>query len=217
MTHPPPFGGTATPLDAPPESRRGCATAVLVSAALVLVLLGGGGVGLFVWLGGSGGDYDAAPDCAVAEGEALGELVKGNRPDLADSIDTQGQGWWDGNQCRWTTTEESAGMPSSVSVVFIRSGNRLGVAGETAARTDLEREPSGNDTSAVEDLGDEAVRWYDANTLHGCVAVRMSNLMISTCYEASTDFAATREIPEDEATEGALTMARDIVASLEGS
>ena len=102
-----------------------------------------------------------------------------------------------------------------MSVAFIRSGNRLGYGGEASARADLRSEPGGNTAVAVDDLGDEAVRWYDATTLHGCVAVRKSNLMISTCYESSTDFAASREISAAEAMEGALTVAREIVAELE--
>lgn len=64
-------------------------------------------------------------------------------------------------------------------------------------------------------LGDEAVRWYDATTLHGCVAVRKSNLMISACYEASTDFSATREVSAEEAMDGAVSVAQEIVATLE--
>lgn len=212
-----PFEGPVTPMDAPPRSRRGCAAAVLIGAALLLVLLGTGGIGFLVWSSGPGGEYGSAPGCEVVEGEVLDELVPGYRSDLAERIDTRGQGWWDGNQCRWSTTAESAAMPASVSVALIRSGNRLGVGGETAARADLEREPVRNEDSPVTDLGDEAISWYDRNTLHGCAAVRMSNLMVSTCYEASIDFAATRELPEDEAVEGAVALARDIAAALEAS
>ncbi|MEY9210852.1 hypothetical protein NI17_013305 [Thermobifida halotolerans] len=212
----PPYGGFAAPQDAPPRSGRGCAVAVLVSAVLVLLLLGGGGIGFLLWLRGPGGEYSAAPECALVEDSGvLDGLVKGYQVDLDAPIDTGGADWWDGNQCRWTTTQESAGLPSSVSVAFVRSGNRPGFSGETSAQADLGREPEGNSVRTVEDLGDEAVQWYDTTTLHGCVAVRLSNLMVSTCYEASTDFAASREVAENEAVEGALTVAREIVASLE--
>src|SRR5690606_29061198 len=200
-----PPGGSATLHEEPRGSGRGCAVAVLVSAVLVLVLLGCGGVGLLVWLRGPGGDYAEAPPCAlVEESGVLDQLVKGYVTDLDAPVDTQRATWWDGTQCRWTTTEDSPGMPSSVSVAFIRSGNRFGHGGEASARADLKRESEDNATTAVTGLGDEAVRWYDATTLHGCVAVRKSNLMISACYEASTDFSATREVSAEEAMDGAV-------------
>lgn len=212
----PPYDGTAVPQGAPPGKGRGCAVAVLVSAVLVLLLVGGGGVAFLIWLRGPGGEHSAAPECSlVEESGVLDELVRGYRVDLSDPVDAGGADWWDGTQCRWTTTEDSSGMPSSVSVAFIRSGNRFGYGGEAAARADLKRESEGNTTVAVDDLGDEAVRWYDATTLHGCAAVRQSNLMVSTCYESSTDFAASREISAAEAMEGAVTVAREIVAALE--
>ena len=67
MVQPPPPGGSATLHEEPRGSGRGCAVAVLVSAVLVLVLLGCGGVGLLVWLRGPGGDYAEAPPCALVE------------------------------------------------------------------------------------------------------------------------------------------------------
>lgn len=216
MVQPPSPGGSVGPQEKPPGSGRGCAAAVLVGALLVLALLGCVGISLIVWLRGPGGDYAQAPGCSlVEESGVLDEFVSGYEVDIDGPLDTAGADWWDGTQCRWTTTEDSSGMPSSVSVAFIRSGNRFGYGGEAAARADLKRESEGNTTVAVDGLGDEAVRWYDATTLHGCVAVRKSNLMISTCYESSTDFAASREISAAEAMEGAVTVAREIVAALE--
>src|SRR5690606_6537262 len=76
MVQPPPPGGSATLHEEPRGSGRGCAVAVLVSAVLVLVLLGCGGVGLLVWLRGPGGDYAEAPPCAlVEESGVLDQLV----------------------------------------------------------------------------------------------------------------------------------------------
>lgn len=216
MVQPPPLNRAATSHEELYSSGRGCAVTVLVSAVLILVLLGCSGVGLLVWLRGPGGDYAKAPPCAlVEESGVLERLVKGYVAVLDAPVDTQGATWWDGTQCRWTTTEDSPGMPASVSVAFIRSGNRFGYGGEASARADLKRESEGNEVTTVADLGDEAVQWYDATTLHGCVAVRKSNLMISACYEASTDFSASREISAEEAMQGAVSVAREIVALLE--
>ncbi|GLU48022.1 hypothetical protein [Nocardiopsis ansamitocini] len=202
-------------VEAAPKSRRGCAAIVLISAVTVILLLGGTGIGVYVWLSGPGGRYEAAPGCVQAEGDSLAQLVNDPDLDLDGPIDTRGQAWWDGNQCRWTTTETSAGMPASASVSFIRSGNRMGIGGETAAKDDLERAPGGIVYTDLDDLGDEAIRWYDDRSRHGCAASRISNLVVTACYEASKDFAASKDIGQDEAIKGAVNLAREIVTSVQ--
>ncbi|GAA3747526.1 hypothetical protein HDA32_001530 [Spinactinospora alkalitolerans] len=214
------FGPSPVPADADPylgeapKSRRGCAIAALVSLVIAVLLLGGGGVGTFVWLNGDGGDFDAAPDCSAGEGEALARLVTDYEADLDERIDTREQQWWEGRQCHWTTTAATSGLPASASLVFIRNGNRLGVGGEAEAEADLDREVGSSPATPLSGLGDEAVAWYDDQNLLGCVGVRMSNLFISTCYEAATNYSGTEPVTEEEAKTGAEDFAREVVDTI---
>ncbi|GAB3212512.1 hypothetical protein ACQEU5_16020 [Marinactinospora thermotolerans] len=180
-----------------------------------MLLLLVGGVTAAVWLDADGGEYSVAPDCSVAEGEVLSRLVPAHETVLAERIDTEGQEWWEGHQCVWETAATAVEPPAKVALYTMRNENRPGAGGEEQAATDLADDSRGHEAVAVEELGDEALAWYDNGNRFGCVGVRTSNLYVSSCYYASTDYSGTRTVPQDEALKGAEELARDVVARIE--
>src|SRR5690606_19629670 len=133
----PPPRGPQGPSDAgqtpeAPRANRGCATAAVAVLALgALVLVGAGGWAV-VGLIGPGG-YEKVPECAVAEGETLDELVPEAEAEVDDRMDGMEQEGREGEQCRWASGEDSAHTPSAVRVVMVRAGTEGGSAGEEAA------------------------------------------------------------------------------------
>ncbi|MFC7330065.1 hypothetical protein [Marinactinospora rubrisoli] len=211
-----PYGENPYLGQTPPKSNRGCAVGAIVGVVVLVVLLIAGGIGAYLWLG-SGEDYTATPDCSVAENEALNALLPGYQTQAAQAIDTGGQDWWDGYQCSWITSSDSSGMPATASMLLMRNQNRPGTTGAEETASDLATQSEGYTTTPVENLGDEAASWYDTEYELGCVGVRLSNIFLSTCYDAATDYSYSSSISESEAIAGAEQLARATVAQIEGT
>ncbi|WP_158562745.1 hypothetical protein [Marinitenerispora sediminis] len=202
---------------AAPKSNRGCAVGAIVGAVVLVVLLIAGGIGAYVWISGSGGDYQATPDCTVGENSALESLLPGYEQQTNQAIDTGGQEWWDGYQCSWITSSDASGMPATASMIIMRNQNRPGTTGAEETASDLASQSEGFTTTPVQGLGDEAASWYDTEYELGCVGVRTSNIFVSTCYDAATDYSYSSSISESEAVAGAEQLARAAVAGIEAT
>ncbi|WP_116247277.1 hypothetical protein [Nocardiopsis sp. FIRDI 009] len=198
---------------AQPQS-RGCAVAGVVALALAAVLLVAGGV-WFVLNRESleSGDFDAAPECAVGETGALAASVPSHILEIEEPVggqqDTFGSGW----QCRWATPEgPGEAVPSFATLVMVAAPNPGGI--ETAAEN-LRNTTANQETTAVDGIGDEAVSWTDESDFpFACVASRVSNLYVETCYGAAADYGVTRAAEAERGLATAEELARAVIAEL---
>ncbi|SKA29605.1 hypothetical protein SAMN02745673_03740 [Marinactinospora thermotolerans DSM 45154] len=212
---PPPNGPYGpNPYTTAPKKNNGCLVASIIAAVIAVVLVLGVVSAVFLLSGEEDEGYAATPSCSVAEGASLSLLVPDYQADRQEPIDTGGQDWWDGYECSWITPTTSSGTPAFAYMIVMRNQDRPGTTGQEETVTDLETQTAGYSTTPVEGLGDEALSWYDGAEELGCVGVRMSNIFFSTCYDAATDYAYTESIPEEEAVDGAVSIARDAAEAI---
>ncbi|MBV2363567.1 hypothetical protein ACFPZ0_23535 [Streptomonospora nanhaiensis] len=201
-----------------PAQSRGCATAVVATLGVIVLLMAIGGVWAIVALtSGGGGDYDTVPDCAAAQTDALESLVPDRRSELDQPIEGFQQDWREGRECRWATDRSAESVPAAARVVFVRYDDHNGTEGTAAAADAMDAAAGPHSTEPVADLGDEAVSWHEETRGFGwgCVAVRMSNLYTLTCYTASIDYQSSEAVPAEETVAGAEELARAVAAAVE--
>jgi hypothetical protein len=185
----------------------------VITLVLLVVLL----VGALIWYVVSrdvleSGDFEAAPECAIGETEALDALVPAHEPEVQEPIgsaqETFGSGW----QCRWATPGGEGGeVPAAATLVMVAAPDPGGV--DTAA--DNLRSSAGVPRDELEGLGDEAFTWVRSGAFPaGCAGVRVSNLYVETCHSAAADYDATRSVDEEQLVEGAERLAEAVVAEL---
>lgn len=167
-------------------------------------------------LTGAGGDYETAPKCTIARGEALNRLVPDRTTEVDQRIkDLEGTGR-EGQECRWATAEDGAAVPAAARLVLVANGGDAQRDAEAQAAAALREARSDHESSELADLGDEAYTWADSHGDYawGCVGVRISNLYTETCYTAAADFNADESISEEEALAGAEELAREVVQAI---
>lgn len=207
-----PYAAPVIP-EAQPQS-RGCAVIGVIAGALV-VLMVTALTGWYVLVGGSDGHggFEAAPECAELQNEVLDELMPSHVLETEEPIGGAeslfGAGW----QCRWATPEGSAAaVPAFASVVAVAAPEAQGV--ESAAST-LRKSSSGRETHEVSDLGDEALAWTEEGPFTiGCMATRVSNLYLETCYSGAADYEAQRSADEQEILNSSEDLAEAFVDTL---
>ncbi|MDA0564992.1 hypothetical protein LG943_11765 [Streptomonospora sp. S1-112] len=200
-----------------PAQSRGCATAVVATLGVIVLLMAVGGVWAIVALTSGGGDYGTVPDCAVAQTDALESLVPDRRSELDQPIDGFQRNWREGRECRWATDRSAESVPAAARMVFVRYDDH-GDTEATAAAADAMAAAAGpHSAEPVADLGDEALSWHEETRGFGwgCVAVRMSNLYTLTCYTASIDYQSSEAVPADETVAGAEKLARAVADAVE--
>ncbi|WP_121180112.1 hypothetical protein [Nocardiopsis sp. Huas11] len=197
---------------AQPQS-RGCAIIGVIAAVLVVIVLVGG----VIWFVVSrdvleSGDFESAPECSIGETEALDELVPGHELEVEEPIGGAQDTFGSGHQCRWATPGgEGQAVPATATLVTVAAPDPGGV--DTAA--DNLRSSAGPEHETLDGLGDEAFTWVRSGTFaSGCAGVRVSNLYVETCHSAAADYDATRSIEPEQAVEGAVRLAEDVVAAL---
>ncbi len=215
--NPPPYGprppAPETVPSAQPQS-RGCATAAVVAAALVLVVLAAGAV----WYVANRndpetGDFASAPECAVAETEALDALVPDHALEVEEPVggeqDPFGSGW----QCRWATPGGPGEVvPGTATLVIVAAPNPGGV---TTAVDNLRTTTSQHETRKLEGVGDEAVTWVQGEPYTvSCVGARVSNLYLETCYSVAGGYDAVEPAEEERIVAGAEELAVSVVEAL---
>ncbi|MCY9785027.1 hypothetical protein KIK06_14150 [Nocardiopsis sp. EMB25] len=185
-----------------------------MALTLVAVLLVAGGVWFVLNREAlESGDFEAAPECAVGETEALAASVPSHVLELEAPVggqqDTFGTGW----QCRWATPEgPGEAVPSFATLVMVAAPNPGGI--ETAAEN-LRNTTANQDTTAVDGIGDEAVSWTDESDFpFACVGARVSNLYVETCYGAAADYGVARAAEAEHGRETAEELARAVIAEL---
>lgn len=191
-----PYAGPVVP-DVQPQS-RGCAVVGVVAGSLV-VLVATASIGWYVLSGGSAdsGQFEAAPECAELQNAALDELMPSHDLEVEEPIGGAEASFGSGWQCRWATPEGPAvAVPAFASAVAVAAPEPGGP--ENAAST-LRESASGRETHAVSGLGDEALGWTEEGPFTiGCVATRVSNLYLETCYSGAADYEAQRSADEQE-------------------
>ena len=209
-----PYGpGPEVMPSAQPQS-RGCATAGVVAAALVLVVLAAGAIWYVVTRDSpETGEYESAPECAAVATDTLDALVPGHELELEEPLgapeDPGGSGW----QCRWATPEGPGdAVPATATLVLVAAPNPGGV---TTAADNLRATTEQHETTGLDGVGEEAVRWTaGAPFTVGCVGTRVSNLYVESCYTAATDYDAVGSVEGADAAEDAELLARAVVEQL---
>lgn len=215
---PPPYPGRRLPgpeavPSAQPQS-QGCATAGVVAAALVLIVLAAG----VVWYAATRnapetGDFESAPECADAETAALDELVPGHELEVEETIggaqDLSGSGW----QCRWATPGGSGeAVPGTATLVMVAAPNPGGV---TTAVDNLRTTTSQHETRELDGIGEEAVTWTQGEPYTAsCVGARVSNLYLESCYTVAASYDAMESGDEERITAGAEELALSVAEAL---
>lgn len=183
--------------DTQPQS-RGCAVAGVVAASLV-VLVAAVLTGWYVLDNGSGdtGEFEAAPECAQLQNAVLDEFVPSHELETEEPVGGAEAAFGTGRQCRWATPEGPAvAVPAFASAVVVAAPEPSGP--ETAAGT-LRESSSGRETHEVSGIGDEALGWTEEGPFTiGCVATRVSNLYLESCYSGAADYEAQRSADEQE-------------------
>ncbi|MFW6642448.1 hypothetical protein ACOALZ_20690 [Nocardiopsis algeriensis] len=193
---------------------RGCAITGLVAGAVVLLLLAAGAVWYVLDRDApDNGAYDAAPECSVGETDVLDELMPGYELEFEEPLGSPQDPYGSGRQCRWAIPggpgEE---VPSAATLVVVAAPDP---GGETIAEATFDATVSGQDTTPVADLGDEAVAWTARDRfVFACVGIRVSNLYAEACYGTAADYSAYGYGDEDRTTERAEEYARSVVTAL---
>lgn len=210
-----------TPPGHPPETvpssqpqSRGCATAAVIGAA-VLLLSAAGGAAWYVLTreNPETGVYDAAPACEVGETEALDARVPERELTLEESVGGAADPFGQGRQCRWATPGgEGESVPATATLVMVAAPNPGGVV---TAQENFQATTSAQNAFPVDDLGDQAVAWIDAGGYTtACVAVRVSNLYLESCHSAAAGYDGRVPADEERVTAGAEEIARATVDAL---
>ncbi|WP_306367351.1 hypothetical protein [Nocardiopsis sp. CC223A] len=196
-----------------PQS-RGCATVGVIALALLLLSAAGGAVWYVLTREDpETGVYDAAPGCEVGETEALDARVPERELTLEEPIggaaDPFGQGW----QCRWATPGgDGDSVPATATLVMVAAPNPGGVV---TAQESFAETTGAHRTSPVDDLGEQAATWIDeTGYTASCVAVRVSNLYLETCYSAAAGYDGREPADEERLAAGAEEIARATVDAL---
>jgi len=199
--------------DTQPQS-RGCAVAGVMAASL-LVLVAAVLTGWYVLDNGSGdtGEFEAAPECSQLQNAALDELVPSHALETEEPIGGAEAAFGTGRQCRWATPEGPAvAVPAFASAVVVAAPEPSGP--ETAAGT-LRESSSGRETHEISGIGDEALGWTEEGPFTiGCVATRVSNLYLETCYSGAADYEAQRSADEQEILDASEDLAEAFVDAL---
>ncbi|PDP84638.1 hypothetical protein CQJ94_26565 [Glycomyces fuscus] len=199
-----------------PQS-RGCATAAVVAAALVLVLLAAGAIWYVVARDNpETGAFEAAPECSVAETGVLDELVPDHELEVEEPIGGPQEAFGSGWQCRWATPggpgEE---VPATATLVAVAAPDPGGV---TTAVDNLRTTTSQYETRELEGVGEEAVAWVDEDPYTvACVGTRVSNLYLETCYSVSASYDAQDPGDEERMVAGAEEFALSVTEALPDS
>ncbi|GAA1780314.1 hypothetical protein [Streptomonospora arabica] len=218
---PAPFGAAAQPepISSAPAQSRGCATAVVATLAVVVLVLAAAGVWAIVSLTSApGGEYESAPDCSVVPGGVLDGLVPARDTELSRRIADFDPERREGYECRWETPQTASEVPAAARVVIVRYADRTGRPGTEAASTALEAAARGKASPhKLSGLGDEAKGWSESvqGFDWGCTAVRLSNLYTMACHTAAVDYQASESIPADVALANAESLARAVTAEIE--
>ncbi|WP_053617762.1 hypothetical protein [Nocardiopsis sp. NRRL B-16309] len=195
-----------------PQS-RGCAVVGVIAAVLAVVALVAGAVWFVVSRDVlEPGDFEAAPECSIGETGALDDLVPGHELEVDEPIGGAQETFGSGRQCRWATPGgEGSAVPATATLVTVVSPDPGGV--DTAA--DNLDSSAGPDREALDGIGDEAFTWVRPGAFDvGCAGVRVSNLYVETCYSSAADYEANLSIDGEQAVEGAVGLAEDVVAAL---
>lgn len=199
--------------EAQPQS-RGCAVVGIVAGSLV-VLAATALTGWYVLGNGSddAGEFEAAPECAQLQNAVLDELIPSHALETQEQIGGAEAAYGSGWQCRWATPEgQAVAVPAFASAVAVAAPEPSGP--ETAAGT-LRESSSGRETHEVSGLGDEALGWTEEGPFTiGCVATRVSNLYLETCYSGAADYDAQRSADEQEILDASKDLAEAFVEAL---
>ncbi|MFJ9556706.1 hypothetical protein ACIRPH_23085 [Nocardiopsis sp. NPDC101807] len=198
---------------AQPQS-RGCATAGVVAAGLALLLLAAGAIWYVVTRDSpETGEYGSAPECAAVVTETLDALVPGHELELEEPVggpeDPAGSGW----QCRWATPQgPGEAVPATATLVMVAAPDPGGV---TTAADNLRATTEQHDTTGLDGVGEEAVRWTrGAPFTVGCVGTRVSNLYLESCYSVASRYDATEPADEERIVADAEELALAVVGAL---
>jgi hypothetical protein len=170
-----------------PQS-RGCATAGVVAAALVLALLAAGAIWYVVARDSpQTGDFGAAPECSVAETGALDALVPDHELEVEEPVGGAQEAFGSGWQCRWATPGgPGERVPATATLVAVAAPDPGGV---TTAADNLRTTTSRYETRELDGVGEEAVAWVEEDPYTvACVGARVSNLYLETCYSVSASY-----------------------------
>lgn len=198
---------------APPPQSRTFAVVLLIALVLVVIAVTGWLIWYLLRDGAEHGAYEAAPECAIGETEALAELVPDHELEIEESVGSSQDTFGTGSQCRWATPEEGGtAVPAAATLILVAAPVEGG--DQTAADT-LESTAAGNEPRSVDDLGDEALTWVEIGAFEvGCTGVRVSNLYLESCYTASTDYDAVGSVDGEAAATESERLVRSIVAEL---
>lgn len=156
--------------------------------------------------------YESMPDCAgLQEASTLQTLVADpelRRDDFAE------REFWEDRFCEWQSEEATAGTRGFANVLIMRNDNTSGTGGKSGdeiAEQDLADEIAGEEVVPAEGIGEEAYAWYEDESQWGCVATRLENVFLRTCYDAAQDFFDLESISEEEAISGAEEISAEFV------
>ncbi|WP_435106082.1 hypothetical protein [Nocardiopsis synnemataformans] len=199
-----------------PQS-RGCATAALVAAALVLAVLAAGAIWYVVARDSpETGAFGAAPECSVAETGTLDALVPGHELEVEEPVGGAQEAFGSGWQCRWATPGgPGEQVPATATLVAVAAPDPGGV---TTAVDNLRTTTSRYETQELEGVGEEAVAWVqeDPYTV-ACVGARVSNLYLETCYSVAASYDAQNPGDRERMVAGAEELALSVTEALPDS
>ncbi|MFF4377319.1 hypothetical protein [Nocardiopsis sp. M4-0-055-GM] len=199
-----------------PQS-RGCATAAVVAAALVLVVLAAGAIWYVVARDTpEASAFGAAPECSVAETGTLDELVPDHELEVEEPVGGPQEAFGSGWQCRWATPGgPGEQVPATATLVAVAAPDPGGV---TTAADNLRTTTSQYDAQELEGVGEEAVAWVqeDPYTV-ACVGARVSNLYLETCYTVAASYDAQNPGDRERMVAGAEEFALSVTEALPDS
>lgn len=210
---PHPGGGPEVVPSAQPQS-RGCAAVGVAAAALVLVVLAAGAIWYVLTRDTPDRSaYASAPACADAETPTLASLVPDSALELEEPVgeqyDPSGTGW----QCRWATPEgPGEAVPATATLVMVAAPDP---GGTTTAADNLRATTRQHETSALDGVGEEAVRWTRGEPFTvGCVGARVSNLYVESCYTVAAGYDASESADEERIVADTEALALAVVEAL---
>ncbi|MFD3683343.1 hypothetical protein ACFWTE_00790 [Nocardiopsis sp. NPDC058631] len=210
----PPYGPPPEVVSSAQPQSRGCATAGVVAAALVLLVLAAGAIWYVVTRDSpERGEYEAAPECASVATGTLDALVPGHELELDEPIgapeDPAGSGW----QCRWATPEGPGdAVPATATLVLVAAPDPGGV---TTSADNMRATTQQYETTALDGIGEEAVRWTRGDPFTvGCVGTRVSNLYLESCYSVAAGYDASEPADEERIVADAEALALAVVEAL---
>ncbi len=217
---PHPSTGTEDPLGAAapsaPSQHRGCAVATVSVLALAALVVMAGGVWGVMWLNGANGEYQTAPGCEVGQTSALDTLVSDYETEVDQPIEIP-EKWRQGHQCHWITPQDGSNVPSAARMAVVHNAEPPGGDAEDEAAGALREAADAESQQPIDGIGDTALSWNETGSAFdwGCVGVQMANLAVLSCYTAAVDSQASESIPQDEAIDGAESLARETVQRIE--